>query len=259
MGGCPTILCREGSSGNDKCLKVFGWGTLFLIISGLVAGFVDVFVLDVAKDAGITWLGGVTVGLGGLALVGGFVTAVINHSGKGYCTAIRFLALFGTIALMILPSLLGHHYDVSTAKDIFTNHSLDLLYPGGAIVSSIVFFGDIEKKQEKSRDYNPLKEPLLQVPGGDITNSEVPYQRFDSAGSYQPPTVPAPTPKNKDANGVAASDEESEAGVCTLCNGKGSYYGIKCSRCNHADDEESERRRLASPMRRLMEEINAAA
>merc|ERR1711898_63008 len=125
---------------------------------------------------------------------------------------------------MILPSLLGHHYDVSTAKDIFTNHSLDLLYPGG-----------------------------------EITNSEVPYQRFDSAGSYQPPTVPAPTPKNKDANGVAASDEESEAGVCTLCNGKGSYYGIKCSRCNHADDEESERRRLASPMRRLMEEINAAA
>merc|ERR1711881_496397 len=205
----------------------------------------------------------------------------------------------GTIVLMILPSVLGHHFP---AADI-SKHGLELLYPAGAIVSSIGFFVDIKKTEDPPappaekepvealnivptrRTSCTYEESSAEIAGNMSSPFAPPKKTVDRADEESSAEIagnmssPFPPPKKT----VDRAADESEAAAQLLEGPKTVTASRTVSeRDNTAKDDEEDpnqnaapitslgllggrtadnsRRRLASPpMRRLMETINAAA
>lgn len=157
MSGC--CICTKDGAAKKKCglsLQAYGWWTLGFILLGVAASCLDTYnvfnLTDTAEksaECGITWLGGITLGLGGAAFVTGMLTLNLRHGGK--CSSLcmgRAMLMIGISALMILPTLLGHHCDVTNVMDVFSDPHALYLYPAGSLIATGLFFLDTTSSKE---------------------------------------------------------------------------------------------------------------
>merc|ERR1711959_75935 len=155
------------------------WMTAILVVAGIGLGVVNVFNghTDGIPEIiyGQTWFGILTLACGAGALVTGAITLLNLEKANTGQKCQQLMLLLGAVALLILPTLLGNHLDVSGLK---ADNALQLLYPTGSLLAFTGFSFYTEdpniSKKEQPEDLQAAGEggAFGQAGGGGNLNGE---------------------------------------------------------------------------------------
>jgi len=264
----------------NGCLKCGAGFTFAMLLLGITVGVCNMFngaLPDVHILPTLSWLGNITAVCGGLGLLSGLITLGVykkNTTMTGTeCLRPLFL-LLTTVMLMVLPTFLmgtgGLH-----SLDVHNFNLGDFVefvgYPVGSLATAVGFIYT-QHDAKDSADEGPQAdargtvgyEPLAGDDGGFALLDEAAEARQRAEQQANARGTVRYEPLAGDGGGFddlgsaggapprAANGEQAEGTVGVDGQVTGAGGGNRQQRT-------SMRRRLASPMRRLVEEINAAA